>query len=237
MSKTVNEHCYLCGIQIREYHLRPGEAPPPDGKTKDHVPPKALFQPPLPTNLVTVPCCFRCNNKHSGFDERLRILASLPFDRSETGQSVLEKRVLGGTLAKGRQMQFVEKLAASMQPVPGHSDLTLVRADAKEFEEGIIRITKGLLFALHPDFDYRESDFKAIDIQPRASNEQLRLMASLKGAAFFERGFHTFQSWRIIDQATGSGVWMVILYQCFGFFVFHTNGSELANITRLLEGK
>lgn len=30
-------------------------------ETHDHIPPKGLFSPPLPPDLITVPCCARCH--------------------------------------------------------------------------------------------------------------------------------------------------------------------------------
>ena len=38
--------------------------------TRDHVPPRALFLPPRPDNLITVPACCDCNNGASSYDER-----------------------------------------------------------------------------------------------------------------------------------------------------------------------
>jgi hypothetical protein len=40
--------------------------------TNDHVPPKTLFTPPLPSNLITVPACGSCNNGASDDDEVFR---------------------------------------------------------------------------------------------------------------------------------------------------------------------
>jgi len=39
---------------------------------EDHVPPKCLFQRPLPTGLITVPSCRVCNRKFGFNDEYLR---------------------------------------------------------------------------------------------------------------------------------------------------------------------
>lgn len=227
MRKHELELCYLCGKPVREYKLRSGEPSPPDLKTRDHAPPAGLFPSPKPSNLIAVPCCFRCNNEHSGFDERLRIVASSPFDRNVAGQRILDDKVLGGTMAKGRQMKFVEKLLSSMQTTAEHPDLIRVRMDAHEFHQGMIRVTKGLLFALHPGFNYHKSKFSVIDIHPKPFDEQLRLMAILKQAQHFERGQRAFQCWRHVDEVAGGGAWMLVFYECFGFFVFHTNGAEL----------
>jgi len=127
-------------------------------------------------------------------------------------------------------MIFLKKLLASMQSTAEHPDLPRLRMDAHEFQQGMIRITKGLLFALHPGFNYHESKFNVIDIHPKPFDEQLRWMAMLKQAQHFERGERTFQCWRHVDEAMGGGAWMLVFYECFGFFVFHTNGRELARL-------
>lgn len=218
-----NEACYLCGRQLRSFKLAAGESPPSDFRTRDHVPPEGLFLPPKPDNLLRVPCCFECNNQNSGFDERLRIAASMPFDRNEAGQRILDEKVLGGTMAKGRQFQFVTNLLAAMRNTPEGPNLVRVRMDAREFQKGMIRITKGLLFRLHPGFSYQNARFDVVGISPKRSDEQLRLMAMLKQGVYFERGPKVFQCWRHVDRARGAGVWMLIFYECFGFFVWHTN--------------
>jgi hypothetical protein len=227
VDNDLSQHCYLCDIPVRKYELKPGEKHRPYDLVPDHVPPKCLFPEPRPDNLIAIPCCFECNNKHSGFDERLRIVASIPFDRNEAGQKILDEKVVGGSLAKGRQMRFLENLLASMKTVPEHPERFRFRTDDREFREGMIRIAKGLLFNLHPSFDYRSSTFNAIDIHQKSFDEQLRLMARLKQQGlYFERGQRVFQCWRHVEESR-CGVWMLVLYECFGFFVVHTNGSEL----------
>src|SRR5689334_8625754 len=111
-----------------------------------------MFLSPRPTDLITVPCCVACNNVHAGFDERLRMVACMPFDRNTLGQRVVNEAVLGKTLATGRQMKFAASVLRSMKPVPGHHDLLHVQIDGEEFIEGMIRITKGLLFVQYPGF-------------------------------------------------------------------------------------
>jgi len=60
------KRCYLCK----------GEA-----DTKDHVPPKGLFPEPRPSNLITVDCCYRCNQKFTKIDEEFRLFVSAPINR------------------------------------------------------------------------------------------------------------------------------------------------------------
>ena len=236
MGEKQREQCYICDTPLHTYNLRSVELPPPDSRTRDHVPPGGLFPSPKPSNLIALPCCFRCNNQHSGFDERLRIVASSPFDRNQSGEKILADKVLGGTLAKGRQGQFVGNLLASMRAIAERPGLMRVQMEAQEFHEGMIRITKGLLFTLHPGFNYHKSKFNVIDIHPSPFDKQLRLMAMLKQSEYFERGQQVFQCWRHVDETHGVGAWMLIFYECFGFFVFHTQGTELDSLESVQHG-
>jgi hypothetical protein len=63
----------------------------------------------------------------------------MPFDRNQAGQTILQKKVVEGTLVRGRQMQFAVKLLKSMQPAMERSEWVRVRIDAAEFKEGMIR--------------------------------------------------------------------------------------------------
>lgn len=54
----MNNICCYCG-------LRPAT-------TRDHVPPKSIFNKPRPDDLITVPCCFECNNEASVSDEKFK---------------------------------------------------------------------------------------------------------------------------------------------------------------------
>lgn len=57
------QSCVYCGVAV--------------SVTADHVPPKAFFPRPRPSNLKTVPACFACNNA-AGRDEEY-FLAALMF--------------------------------------------------------------------------------------------------------------------------------------------------------------
>lgn len=52
---------------------RPGSHP-------DHVPPKSYFEPPKPSNPITVPCCRPCNQGFTKDDDYLRTALSMRDD-------------------------------------------------------------------------------------------------------------------------------------------------------------
>ncbi len=62
--------CYLCG--------KPAT-------TKDHVPPKTLFAPPRPHNLITLPCCAECNGAYAPI-----LLPAVRFDAARTNRVLIK---------------------------------------------------------------------------------------------------------------------------------------------------
>ena len=113
-----------------------------------------------------------------------------------------------------------------MRAVPERPELVRARVDSQEFKDGMIRITKGLLFVLHPNLEYHKSTFRADDIRQKSSDEQRSLMTPLMRGLYLERGQRVFQCWRHVEEPRG-GCWMLVFYECFGYFVSHTNGTEL----------
>ena len=62
--------------------------------TRDHIPPKNLFAKPLPSNLVTVPCCRRCNESASKDDEYFRFIIT----RDDAGGHPEARKILPAVL-------------------------------------------------------------------------------------------------------------------------------------------
>lgn len=60
--------CALCGER--------------DAATKDHVPPRGIFCPPRPSNLIRVPACRPCDSGTSRLDERFRVYLGLHVSRN-----------------------------------------------------------------------------------------------------------------------------------------------------------
>ena len=66
--------------------------------TRDHVPPKQLFTPPLPDNLITVPACENCNHGASDDDEMFRNELSImagSFRQSDNAAERLQPTMRG----------------------------------------------------------------------------------------------------------------------------------------------
>lgn len=93
--------CCYCGIK--------------KATTKDHVPPKAIFNKPRPNDLITVPCCFECNNRASKFDEKFKAYLGMHIARQGgEAERLFKEGVLSTAKHNNRLRQNIFK---SMYPV------------------------------------------------------------------------------------------------------------------------
>lgn len=127
MNQATSRLCAICG-------MRPGT-------TVDHLPPKSIFPKPRPNDLITVPCCFTCNNMGSKFDEEFRVFLSLQLGMGSTVARNLWKegalRTLGHNnrlrqhlidkswevLLRGRDGNAAFKRRAVLMPVKPHNSV------------------------------------------------------------------------------------------------------------------
>jgi hypothetical protein len=82
--------------------------------TKDHAPPRCLLTRPLPSNLVTLPACQKCNNGFSFEERAVRAFLTLVSVHPE----MVTKRQEDGWLdrACGRSLKMRKMLEESRQP-------------------------------------------------------------------------------------------------------------------------
>lgn len=67
-NNSIAQLCCYCGIR--------------KATTKDHIPPKSIFNKPRPNDLITVPCCFECNNQASKYDEKFKTYLGMHVARA-----------------------------------------------------------------------------------------------------------------------------------------------------------
>ena len=227
--------CYLCGIPLIPVPSGYRSPLQPNHATRDHVPPDGLFCDPKPTNLITVPCCNEHNKRHSGVDERLRILTALELRHNEGGQRILHDKVFGSTMAKLRQPQFIMELAGSMRddfvmtrngPVP----VTVFSVPGREILNCAEDIVRGLLCRFHPAFDYYTDKFVSADMHTatianpqRYGGGQLEIIREITSKVQPEaRGsYNEFMFWHEVDLDRHLGIWFLLFYGAVGFLVCH----------------
>lgn len=177
--------CYLCGST--------------KNITRDHIPPKGFLIPPLPGNLITVPCCDACNQSYKMDDEAVRVFMSAYRWESDKGFWIWKKKAVGSTLK--RSLKLRQNVLDSLLHVPvstekGVEVLPIITFPEDRTSRFLIRITKGLLFTFYPEIDYLKMYFEAQQIT--SSQEVADFM--FENMLYDERGGGSFRFWRAVVQ-------------------------------------
>tara|TARA_R110000850_G_scaffold83838_3_gene179908 strand:+ start:699 stop:1409 length:711 start_codon:yes stop_codon:yes gene_type:complete len=197
-----NKSCFLCGSE--------GDI------TREHIPPKCLFPKPRPNNLLTVPCCFNCNNTASQDDEYLRLAASILFNRNEKGSESF-KRVVESTLPGGRIKSRVDELRESMEPIrlpSSAGDIAATKAfvDADAINRSLVRVTKGIISISHPEVDLQSLDFEITQID-QFKLDSIVTSGVAEHFAHWSVGDGVYRNWRAFDEAnTSHGIIVHMFY-------------------------
>jgi hypothetical protein len=203
--------CYLCG-----------EA---KSITNDHVPPKGFFPEPRPSNLITVPCCTRCNNSFSKDDEAVRTWFSAALGATPAGEWILKNKVTPGIIT--RSPAFRETLLNSMQDTKLLSedgkliDAVSFSMDSNRAERFVLRVAKGLLSFYYPDYDYSQDNFDLRFIPLTSDNlDKLDPVKNLLRYDF--RGDGVIQYRFGLTDTQRSGFWIIVFYGAMLFVVYHS---------------
>lgn len=131
--------CVYCGIRI--------------GETRDHVPPKALFPKPKPSNLVTVPCCEECRATQSVDDEYFKNVIVIRHDVAAHPAATQVLDSVHRALARPQNLRFTKTLIRLAKEVDVQSlgGLFIGRAttydvDLKRLDSVIRRTMLGLFW-------------------------------------------------------------------------------------------
>jgi hypothetical protein len=198
--------CYLCGAT--------------EQLTRDHIPPRNLFPPPRPTNLITVDCCEACNNGMKLSDERMRVFLAAPVGRSLAGDQVWRDGVVqrsferSDSLRRRFALSMTEVIALRDDVISPHQAITIPQEEAKAY---IVRITKGLLRHFYPGLDYRTHSFSVDHLEPSADNVGM-LIARFRHDS---RGDGVFRFFRGVVLEPCMGIWVYFFYERVCFMATH----------------
>jgi len=124
--------------------------------TVDHIPPKALFPEPRPSNMLTVPCCKNCNESFSKDDEYFRTaLVSHAFVCSDPNvQAVNEKLLRSMSQPEAAAMASAIRKSLHVVDVTSRGGIYLGRSPAMMVNADRInritdRIARGLFYITH----------------------------------------------------------------------------------------
>lgn len=199
------KNCYLCDST--------------DNITKDHIPPKNLFPSPKPTNLITVWCCKKCNEKFSLIDESFRVFTSSVINRSRSGEWVWSNKVMDSSFKRSPKLK--QATIKSLIPVQAQINGMKVRQTGmtypvKKTKEYLVRLTKGFTKHFNPEIDYSQARFKVSNIIP---SQQIVDMLDKK-FFYVEKGDGVFRMWRMFVKDMGAkSVWVYVFYDGLMFSI------------------
>lgn len=197
--------------------------------TNDHVPPKGLFREPRPSNLITVPACFSCNNGFSADDDYfLNLALDWPASESNDGKGVVEKRLRSMKRKEGRNAW--KPFFAKVKAVEVYSPGGLYLANSFEFTldtsrliRTVNRMIRGLYFvftkSLLPLGDYARSMLFSHYVEQHKSEpesiEFIQFIPRLPGRVV---GEDTFEArFCVLDPDRHSSFWYLEFYRRFAF--------------------
>jgi len=132
------KQCYLCGAELIKNK----------NKSRDHVPPDCIFPKDKPNNLITIPCCKRCNEEYKQIDERMRnFLGILAGDKSASVGKISKRVVLRSQKWRDVFLSYTKEHPTLIDN-SGNPRLVFY-FDDDELKAWLIRIVKGLFYQLN----------------------------------------------------------------------------------------
>lgn len=214
--------CYLCGVPlVRKAKGVEGN------RSVDHVPPKGLFPRPLPNDLLTVPCCIRCNGEKSRDDEFFRLIATMGINPPPEAERVFMERTVPNTIAGGRLRREIRDLLATRQRVTMSADgkheiQDRYHVPLEILERITLRIARGLIAHAFPALGTHRLRFRPSLPTPGEFAETLQLVRHLP-LSQISRGGTTFDAlYGTTPESSGSaGVCFVVIHGSIGAIVLH----------------
>ena len=131
--------------------------------TDDHVPPKSLFPKPRPSNLITVPCCRKCNNSASKDDEYFRSMLAMRNDAGEHSEAQRVLPAVSRSLRRRKGSGFTKKLLQNVTLVDVRTPAGLYvgravgyKVENERLERVVARIVRGVYW-YHYGFRLKEN--------------------------------------------------------------------------------
>jgi len=200
--------CCLCG-------LRPAT-------TKDHIPPKCIFPPPRPVDIITVPACKECNESTSAVDEEFRVFVSMfAGKRTAEAERLWENQTLS-TVKKNRRL--LDKAKSACQPgyITSKNGIILGEADFVIWDDSpnqvIDKMIRGLYFY---HFDEILADRANITVgQVKLTIAKVKCVKSLPCNSVGDGQF--FYRYARANDNPLSSVWLLIFHKSL-VIMGHTN--------------
>jgi hypothetical protein len=194
------------------------------GVTKDHVPPKSFFPRPRPADLITVPCCQKCN-QGSEKDEEL-FLATFMF--SDAGSTPTGKRLWDEKLDRmyqknlGLKKTVARMLSHKQAYTPAGLYLgrrMTISVDHPRLERVVEKIVRGLYYYEYGDLMPANVKvmtlFLNTDVMLRAAQQHFRELTAGKRmwSGIFEYCHNR------VRESPEQSMWHIRFYACINFWI------------------
>lgn len=195
--------------------------------TRDHIPPRNLFQKPRPQNLITVPCCEDCRGGWSADDEYFRLAVTVNSNAEGNPNAMKNHEVILRSLRKPGKWKFAQHVNDSLGHVsvqtPGGIYLgraPAIRVQAKRINRVAERIIRGLFFE-----EFKVPVPEGYEVTNRMSQQGFgNALEGIKPSLFKpwrEIGKKHFRyTYAQADEDPYSVVWLSILYDSLRFLGF-----------------
>lgn len=189
--------CALCGINI--------------ATTKEHIPPRGIFLKPRPSDLITVPSCFDCNNSTSVTDEKFRVYLGFHVARfSKQGGQLFTNEIIPTTRHNNR---LRKEIINNSQPILLSSPSGIITGkgmaipwDDDAHDKTIEKIIRGLFY-----YHYRKVIGNNADIHVHFYNKlptvDVELYQHSIGNGIFRYGYNK------VDDSDFSSIWIFNFYK------------------------
>lgn len=123
--------------------------------TRDHVVARQFFPAPLPSNLITVPCCPACNDRKREIEEYVctAFVSHASVLRPHSAAGLVAREKLLKWISKRRKLRehFAKRIIAAqaLHPFAEEGIWPAIRIENKRVHPLIEMITQGLIFSLH----------------------------------------------------------------------------------------
>ena len=212
-------------------------------ETKDHVPPKSLFQKPLPNNLITVPTCQKCHSRISIDDEYFLMALGIVLSDDGGEKAVFLTEKIKRALKRPEANKLRLSFSNSAKPIELHSDegiylgkLYAIPFDWKRIKNFAKRILAGLYFHelnIPVPQEYEVAvrlSWLSEDSSFLEAPEVKEILSILGRSSNISIGRNHFQYWIVkCENDPLSSFWYVRIAEEFGFMGFINQSNQLTS--------
>lgn len=186
-----------------------------DPETVDHVPPKGIFPPPLPSDLLTVPCCYRCHSDTSEDDEHFRNVLLISADLEHDPRASRSRERILRSRARPEQNTYWQEFVDSVEDVDVFSGggIWIGRQPGIPISSPVRRVVERMARGLY--FHEYGTPFPHTHEVVRATTDQFGVhithLATTFGVSFDRRSACDDQfayGFKMVDGDNASGIWI-----------------------------